>query len=426
MTISEIEKVIPKFLESIGASENSAIIIYQIVLYIFLVALAIVAHKITVLILRNVVKPFTRKSKTYFDDLLIKNRFFIRIALLVPGLIIYYSIDSDLFIHEAVSEFIEKLMIVFFYIISVLIFESLLSTINDYYNRFHIAKDHPISVIIQVLKIIVYLLGLLGIIGFLLNRDLSSLLLGLGTLSAVLMLIFRDPILGFVGGLQLIFNKMIAIGDWITMPKYGADGTVLEINLTTVKVQNFDKTIITVPTYSLISDSFQNWRGMSDSGGRRIKRAINIDMGSVRFCDDEMLEKFKQIDAISKYIDIKEKEIRDFNTKNNINPTVLVNGRRQTNIGVFREYLKAYLRRREDINNDMTFLVRQRDPTDKGIPIQIYVFTTTVEWAKYEDIQSDVFDHILAVVPEFGLKIFQFPSGADIKGVLSSGGTQIN
>ena len=425
MTLNEFDKVIPKFLESFGASENAALIIYQVLAYFFLIILAIVIHRVTALVLRKIVHPFTLHSKTHFDDLLIKNRFFIRIALLVPALLIYYSVDSDLFIHAKVSDFVEKLTTIFFYIIASLIFESMLSTINDYYNRFHIAKDHPISGIIQVLKILVYILALLGVIGFVFNKDLSSLLLGMGTLSAVLMLIFRDPILGFVGGLQLIFNKMIAIGDLITMPKYGADGTVLEINLTTVKVQNFDKTIVTLPTYSLISDSFQNWRGMEESGGRRIKRSINIDMASVKFCDKQMLDKFREIDAITKYIELKEEEIDSFNSEHKINPSILVNGRRQTNIGVFREYLKAYLRRREDINNNMTFLVRQLQPSEKGIPIQIYVFATTIEWAKYEDIQADIFDHILAVIPEFDLRIFQFPTNGGISGFISDNSKQI-
>ena len=419
MTFSDLEKVIPKFFQSIGASEDLAILLYQIIAYIILVLLSIAIHRVTVLILRNIVKPFTAASKTYFDDLLIKNRFFIRLSLLAPALLIYYSVESDIFVHEGVAGIVIGVVTVFFYIIAALIFESLLSTINDYYNRFHIAKDHPISGIIQVLKIIVYILALLGVIGYVLDKDLSSLLLGLGTLSAVLMLIFRDPILGFVGGLQLIFNKMIAIGDWITMPKYGADGTVMEINLTTVKVQNFDKTIVTLPTYSLISDSFQNWRGMEESGGRRIKRSINIDMDSVSFCDDETLDRFKKIEVLNRYIVKKQEEIEEYNTQHDIDPSAMVNGRRQTNIGIFREYLKAYLKKREDINDNMTFLVRHLQPTEKGIPIQIYVFTTTVEWAKYEDIQADVFDHILAVVPEFGLKIFQFPSNGDIIGLIS-------
>jgi miniconductance mechanosensitive channel len=254
---------------------------------------------------------------------------------------------------------------------------------------------------------------MLGIIGFLFDKDLSSLFVGLGTLSAVLMLIFKDPILGFVGGLQLVFNKMVSIGDWINMPKFGADGTVLEVSLTSVKIENFDKTIVTVPTYSLVSSSFQNYRGMVDSGGRRIKRSVNIDMDTVKFCTEEMLNKYKTIDVLKRYIVKKEDDIGNYNTTEKIDLSVMVNGRRQTNIGVFRAYLKAYLRSRADVNNDMTFLVRHLQPTEMGIPIQVYVFATTTDWAKYEDIQADIFDHILAVIPEFDLRVFQYPSSGD-------------
>ncbi|RLD45808.1 MAG: mechanosensitive ion channel family protein, partial [Bacteroidetes bacterium] len=247
-----------------------------------------------------------------------------------------------------------------------------------------------------------------------------TIVIGMGTVSAVLMLIFKDPILGFVGGLQLIFNKMLSIGDWISMPKSCADGIVLEINLTTVKVQNWDKTIVTIPTYSLISDSFQNWRGMEEAGGRRIKRALYIDMDSITFCTDEMLEKFKKIVVLKPYLEKKEKELEEYNKKFNTDPLVLVNGRRQTNIGVFRAYLKAYLQNRSDIHNDMTFLVRQLQASEKGLPVEIYVFTKTTDWAAYEDIQADIFDHILAVIPQFGLKVYQFPSNSGVKELMVS------
>jgi len=419
MDTSNLHERIPKFIEGFGLSEGLSIILTQVLAYLILGIVALLFYRVTVIILRNIVKPFTARSQTHFDDLLIKNRFFRRLSFLVPAVLIYFALGTEIFIHKGFASFILGIITIFFYIIAALIFQSLLSTINDYYERFHIAKDHPISGLVQVLKIIVYIVAILGIIGYAFNKDISSILLGLGTLSAVLMLIFRDPILGFVGGLQLIFNKMIAIGDWITMPKYGADGTVMELNLTTVKVQNFDKTIITLPTYSLISDSFQNWRGMEESGGRRVKRSINIDMNSVRFCDEKMLEKFSKIDVLSNYIKTTEEEVANYNAENKIDPSVLVNGRRQTNLGVFREYLKLYLRRRSDIHNDMTFLVRHLEPTEKGIPIQLYVFTTTIEWAKYEDIQADIFDHILAVIPEFGLRVFQFPTNNNVSGMIA-------
>jgi miniconductance mechanosensitive channel len=307
-----------------------------------------------------------------------------------------------------------------FVVIIILVIDSLLSTLNDYYNRFEFSKDHPITGLIQIVKIIIYFFGLLFAIATLLHRDLSTLFVGLGTLSAILMLIFRDPILGFVGGLQLTFNKMIRIGDWISMPQYHADGTVKEITLTTIKIQNWDNTIVTVPTYSLVSSSFQNWRGMEESGGRRIKRAVYIDMDSVHFVTDEELEKFKKIKILRPYIEKKEKEIQEYNQKFQVDPSVVVNGRRQTNLGIFRAYLKAYLQHRDDIRKDMTFLVRQLPPSEKGIPLEIYVFTATTAWVEYEDIQADIFDLVLAVIPEFGLRIYQFPKSSDLMHLLSN------
>ncbi len=407
-----------KFLENAGMSHFWADALYQFIAYTALIIVAFVVYKLTVIILRSIIIPITRRSKNYFDDLLIKNRFFRRIAFLAPASIIYYALNSEAFVSESLDPFFVGVVVLFFYIIGALVFQSLLTTVNDYYNRFHIAKDHPIAGIIQVLKILVYIVALLGIFGYIFDKDISSILLGLGTLSAVLMLIFKDPILGFVGGLQLIFNKMISIGDWINVPKYGADGTVLELSLTSVKVQNFDKTIVTVPTYSLISGSFQNYRGMQESGGRRIKRAISIDMDSVKFCDEEMLKKYSQIHILADYISKKEEDISSYNKKNKIDPTVIVNGRRQTNLGVFRAYVKAYLTMRSDIHDDMTFLVRQLAPTDTGIPIELYVFTMTTDWNQYEDIQSDIFDHILAVIPEFDLRVFQVPSNEAILQVI--------
>lgn len=237
----------------------------------------------------------------------------------------------------------------------------------------------------------------------------------MGAVAAVILLIFKDTILGLVAGVQLTANNMVRIGDWISMPSHNADGTVLEITLNTVKVQNWDKTISTIPTYALVTNSFSNWRGMEESGGRRIKRHINIDMQSVKFLNVEMIAKFKKIAYLKEYIDKKEKELEEYNKKNNFDDSVLVNGRRMTNLGVFRKYLEEYLRHHPKIHQDMTFLVRHLQPDEKGIPIEIYVFSKDQEWAKYEAIQADIFDHILAVIPEFELSVFQFPTGNDLK-----------
>lgn len=399
-----------ELLHSIGVPPEWGGLFIQVLAYVLVIITAYLLYRLTVVVIKAVFIPLINRSKNRFDDLLIQNKFFKKISYLVPGLWIYFWLNSTFFSSDAVVVLLKGLTTVFFYVIAVLVVNSVLSTLNDYYNRYSFAKEHPIAGPIQVIKILSYLVGLLGIIGFLLDRDMSSLLLGLGTISAVLMLIFKDPILGFAGGLQLTFNKMVRIGDWITMSKYGADGTVIEINLTTVKVQNFDKTIITIPTYSMVSDSFQNWRGMEDSGGRRIKRHISIDMDTVKFCTPEMLARFRKIKAITEYIDRREAEIEQYNQDLGIDPEIKVNGRRQTNLGVFQAYLKAYLRNRPDINNDMTFIVRQLQPTEKGLPIELYVFANTTEWVAYEEIQVSIFDHILASIPEFELRVFQYPS----------------
>jgi len=408
--LKNIQNYLDHLLQTSGLSQESSEIIIQTIAYISLAFIAYGLYKLTVVLMKAIIFPIINRSKNRLDDLLVQNKFFKKLAFLVPALWIYYAVKDPVFSFPETSETIQTTTAVFFYVVTILVIDSVLSTINDYYNRYSFAKEHPIAGPIQVLKILTYLVGFLGIIGYLFDKDLSTLFLSLGTISAVLMLIFKDPILGFAGGLQLTFNKMVRIGDWITMNKFGADGTVIEINLTTVKVQNFDKTIVTIPTYSMVSDSFQNWRGMEESGGRRIKRSINIDMDTVKFCTPEMLERFGKIQIITDYIEKREKEIKAYNEALQIDPTVKVNGRRQTNLGVFQAYLKAYLHNRPDINSDMTFIVRQLQPTEKGIPIELYVFTNTTEWVAYEEIQVSIFDHVLAVIPEFDLRVFQYPS----------------
>ena len=382
----------------------------ELFMLFMLVVVSYLAYKLTVKILRSVIIPLLQRTKNQFDDLLVKHRFFRNLAFLVPALLIYDFIGDTIISSPGIINAVRSIIEVFFVLIVLMIVSSILDTINDYYNRYDFAKDHPIKGVIQIIKIVFYIIGLFSIVAVLFDKDLSSLILSLGAASAVVMLIFKDPILGFVGGLQLIFNKMLSIGDWISMPKFGADGTVMEINLTTVKVQNWDKTIITIPTYNLISDSFQNWKGMEESGGRRIKRAVFIDMNSIRFCTPEMLDRFRKIQVLNTYIDTTEKRIEAFNAEHHIDNEILVNGRRQTNIGVFRAYLEAYLSNRNDINKNMTFMVRQLAPGEKGLPIEIYVFATTIAWVEYEGIQSDIFDHVLAVIPEFDLKIYQYPT----------------
>jgi len=414
-----IIEFVEEFTEKIGFSESTAKILSVVISIAILLILSWLAYLLTWKIMRMTIIPLIKKSKTSFDDILLKHRFFKRIAFFVPALILYYLLNDALDVSEGnLPVIVYKLLDTWIVAISIMILGSVLSTIRDYYQRYEISKDRPIDSFIQVIKIISYIVGVLVVIGIFINKDISTLLLSLGTMSAVLMLIFRDPILGFVGGLQLTFNEMVRIGDWISVPKYNADGVVLEITLTVVKVQNWDKTISMVPTYALVTNSFQNWRGMEESGGRRIKRSLNIDMDSVKFCTPEMLEKYSKIQILKPYLEKKEKEIEAYNKKNNIDPSVFVNGRRQTNLGIFKAYLEAYLKHRQDINFSMTFLVRHLQPTEKGLPIEIYLFTKTTAWVEYEDIQADIFDHILAAVSQFDLKVYQYPSNSGLLEVM--------
>jgi miniconductance mechanosensitive channel len=307
-------------------------------------------------------------------------------------------------------------------VLVVLALDTLLNAFFLIYNESERAKTVPIKGFLQVAKIVLYLVATILIIATVLGKSPLYLLSGLGALTAVLMLIFRDAILGFVAGIQLTTNKMVAIGDWLEMPSHGADGDVIDIALTTVKVQNWDKTITTIPTYALISQSFRNWRGMSESGGRRIKRAVNIDLTTIKFCDREMLGRFAKIQYIQEYLERKKREIEEHNASLKADASCLVNGRHLTNVGTFRAYVDAYLRHHPMVNQDMTFLVRQLHPTDTGLPIEIYVFCKDKAWANYEAVQADIFDHIFAVVPEFDLRVFQNPAGTDFRALAGATG----
>ena len=355
------------------------------------------------------------KSKTQWDDAIVREGSLNRLAHLAPALVIYLLAPVALESLDLATMLVRNAVFIYMIVIVVLVLVSLLNTIEDIYQGFSVSREIPIKGFIQVLKLVIYFLAMVLIVSILMNKTPLYLLSGIGALTAITMLVFRDSILGFVAGIQLAANKMVAVGDWIEMPKYGADGDVLEVALTTVKVQNWDKTITTIPTYALISESFKNWRGMSDSGGRRIKRAINFDMSSIRFCDEEMLERYAKIQYIAEYINQKKDELEAFNQAEKVDNISLVNGRRMTNIGTFRAYVMSYLIHHPMIHKHMTFLVRQLQPTQYGLPIEIYVFSKDQEWANYEAIQADIFDHILAVVPEFDLRVYQNPTGDDFR-----------
>ncbi len=371
-----------------------------------------------VIVKRYVVKAIERilkKTKTNYDDYLIKRRVLNKLSHLVPALIVLLYIGTIFNNSPAISDFVSDLVIVYMVFVFVSSLNALLKAFDDIYNTFDFAKERPIKGYIQVVQIVVYSIAVLISISVVFGIDMTAIFTGMGAIAAIILLIFKDTILGLVAGVQLTANNMVKIGDWISMPSHNTDGTVLEITLNTVKVQNWDKTISTVPTYALVTNSFSNWRGMEESGGRRIKRNIGIDMQSVKFCDDEMLLKFRKIAYLNEYIDKKSEELIEYNKVNKFDDSVLVNGRRMTNIGVFRKYLEEYLTHHPKINKEMTFLVRHLQPTEKGIPIEIYVFSKDQAWANYEAIQADIFDHILAVLPEFGLRVFQFPTGGDLK-----------
>ena len=357
---------------------------------------------------------FSSFTNQQWDNVLVEKHFIRRLLHFIPLIILYIFIPPILE-GTAVHTLSITLVNILLLIAGMLTLDALLNSILVIYESSTISKEISITPFVQVVKLLLYFVTVILIISILVQKTPLYILSGLGALTAVLMFVFKDILMGFVGGIQLIANKMVAPGDWIEMTKYGADGDVLEITLTTVKVQNFDNTITTIPTYALINESFKNWRNMNLSGGRRIKRFVYIDLGSIKFCSSEMLERFKLIQLISKTIQDRQQEILEFNQQNNIDESTLVNGRRLTNIGVFRSYVEAYLRHHPMIHQEMTFIVRQLSPGEKGLPIEIYVFCKDTNWTAYESVQADIFDHILAVVPEFDLQVFQEPSGTDFQ-----------
>ena len=357
-----------------------------------------------------------KNSKTQWDDKLVQRNLFHRLSHLAPIIVISFFLPQIWVGHPTAVGLVDAFSQIYIMLVVLLVLQALLDAFHDVYRTFEWSKQVPIYSFIQAIKLIVYMVGGVFIVAKLMGKDPSVIFGSLGALTAVLMLVFKDSILGFAAGIHLTTNKMLSLGDWLEMPKYGADGDVIEIGLTTVKVQNFDKTITTIPTYTLISDAFKNWRGMSESSGRRIKRSILIDLHSIRFCDEALLESLASIQAISGYIREKQKEVQAFNqqlvTGGSDHPA---NGRRLTNIGTFRAYLVAFLRQHPLINQEMTLLVRQLEPTPRGLPLQIYVFSSDKRWVEYEGIVSDLFDHILSVMKEFDLRAYQEPSGLDFR-----------
>ena len=373
------------------------------------VLLAIIADLVAKRVVLRGVVGLAERTDTGWDDALAERRVFHRLAHIAPALVLYAFAPAVLSGATSASAFVQSGCLLYMILVAVSVLDGVLNAAVDLVRTTKFAERLPLTTFAQVAKLVLYFLAAIAVVSIVIGESPALLFSGLGAMTAVLMLIFKDPILGFVGGIQLSANQMVRRGDWIEMPKYGADGDVLEVALTTVKVQNFDKTVTTIPTYALISESFKNWRGMAESEGRRIKRAINIDLYSIRFCDDEMLARLSRVHYMAEYLAAKRQEIDDWNQRQGEGPATALHPRRLTNIGTFRAYVVAYLRNHPGIHQKMTFLVRQLAPTPHGVPIEIYVFSRDQNWVSYEDIQSDIFDHLLAVLPQFDLRPYQIP-----------------
>ena len=379
-----------------------------------LILIAWATHLLGRKVLLRAMTVLIRASSTKMDDVLLDRGVLNRAALLLPVLVLHYGADGLPGSRETVLQVVNAALLMVVLLVAGAAIGSLQEALADYDAR----TEVPIKSYAQIVKIALYVIGGLMTVAVLTGRSPWVLLSGIGALMAVVILVFRDTLLSLTASFTIASNRLVKVGDWIEVPTFGADGDVIEIALHTVKVQNWDKTITTIPTHKLVDVSFKNWRGMQDSGGRRIKRAIHIDMNSIRFCDLEMLQRFERFELIRGYLAARRKEVEQHNADARVDASELVNGRHLTNVGTFRAYVAAYLRSHPLIRQDMTFLIRQLAPSGKGLPLEIYVFTNTTVWADYEGIQSDIFDHLLAVVPRFGLRVFQEPAGSDFAAAL--------
>lgn len=412
-----MEQIVDKINEglvTLGFSQSLADDADQVVALCLIVAVAFLGDVVCRHIVLKLISRLVKQTKATWDDVVFDRKVMIYLSHLVPPVLIY------LFIPVAISnvdtlDFVLRMCLIYIIAVFLRFVSVFMAAIYHVYSERDKFRDRPLKGLLQTAQIVAFFIGGICIISILINRSPVVLLTGLGASAAILILVFKDSIMGFVSGIQLSANNMLMVGDWIAMPKYGADGTVIEVTLSTVKVRNWDNTITTIPPYALVSDSFQNWRGMRESGGRRVKRSINIDMNSIRFCTPEMLAKYRKIGLLKAYIEEKEQVVEAYNKEHNIDNSILVNGRRQTNLGVFRAYLTNYLRSLPEINQELMCMVRQLQPTEQGIPLELYFFSSIKDWVPYEGIQADVFDHVLAIIPEFDLQVFQNPTGADFR-----------
>jgi miniconductance mechanosensitive channel len=365
-----------------------------------------------------VIRRFVKRTSVTWDNTIVEHKVVDRLVHLIPAVIVFTGITFVPGLPEGVIVVFRNVAVGYMALMLTMALSSLLSAANAIYADSPMAKERPLKGFIQLVQIVVWVFGGVMIFAAVLNKSPLLLLSGFGAMTAILLLIFRDTILSLVASVQLTAQDMVRVGDWIEMPQFGADGDVIDVQLHTVKVQNWDKTITTIPTHRLIAESFKNWRGMSQTGGRRVKRPIYIDLSSVRFLTGEEIERFRRFALLVDYIDGKERELADYNENLEREVDAEVNQRRLTNVGTFRAYAFNYLRNHPKVRQDLTLLVRQLAPGPDGLPLEIYCFTNTTAWAEYEDIQSDIFDHLLAIVPEFGLRVYQRPAGSDVAQIM--------
>jgi len=400
--------------ESMGVDMAMTQLFKMIILLVIMVFAAVVLWWIGQQIINRLLEKVIRKTNTDWDDVLMEQGVFRKLGHIVPAAVVSELSPIVFSDYPAAIPAIEQVTDAFVMLVIIRVIVSFIGAMSIFLHRSPKFKDKPIASFTQLAKIIVWSIGGIALFGIVLGKNPLTIFTALGAVSAVLILVFKDTILGFMASIQLTINDMVRIGDWVSVPQYGADGDVIEINLTTVKVANWDKTISTVPTYSFVSDSFKNWRGMQESGGRRIKRSINLKISKVKFCDQEMLDRFSKVDLVKDYIAQRQKEIDAYNSDKHIDTkSSVANGRRMTNIGILRAYILSYIKQNPNINQDMTCMVRQLEATEKGVPLEVYCFSSIQAWVDYERIQSDMFDHILAAVSQFDLEVFENPAGSD-------------
>lgn len=412
-----METFISPFLDLFSFGHTARTAVAAIVSVIALAVCAVIIHVAGRLILKTVVLKAVRSTPTRWDDILFDRGVFTRLAHILPALAVFLLLPVFFPVSGDALAFVRRLVIAWMIASAAGAIASTLDAVNDIYKTIdaEVARRRPIKGYLQMIKIFVGIIAVVLVITGIMNVSPVGILSGLGAMSAVLMLVFKDPIMGFVSSMQLSANDMVRIGDWIEMPKYGADGAVIDITLQSITVSNWDNTITTIPIYALISDSFKNWRGMSESEGRRIKRAINLDMRTVRFLTEDDIERFSKMLLLNGYLTHKVAEIESHNRSLDLDVSDRVSGRHLTNLGTFRAYVSAYLDEHPMVQKNLIHMVRYLEPTSQGLPFEIYLFSSDKNWVNFEGIQADIMDHLLSVLPEFGLRVFQQPSGWDLQ-----------